>query len=180
MPKDVRFETQEPAETIVLLLRRHIITNFHWIAASCILILTPLVLLPTISLTSTIPKEVPSGFISFLVLGWYLITFSYFFVNFLLWYFTVSIVTTERIIDIDFINILNKKFAETRIARIEDVTERTGGIIKALFDYGDVLVQTASKEHQFQFYNVPHPEKVVRIINQLMGKEENEGDIIHP
>ena len=95
---------------------------------------------------------------------------SYSLVEFLLWYFTVSIVTSERIIDIDFVNILQKKFAETRIDRIEDVTMRTGGFVRALLDAGDVFVQTAAKEAVFQFDAVPHPEKVVRTINKLMGK----------
>ncbi|MBI4991017.1 PH domain-containing protein [Candidatus Gottesmanbacteria bacterium] len=113
---------------------------------------------------------------TFFILGWYLITFSYIFINFLLWYFTVSIVTNERIIDIDFINLLNKKFAETRINRIEDVTMRTGGFIRAFFDFGDVLVQTAAKEVQFEFLAVPHPEKVVRTVNELMGKTEEGGE----
>lgn len=75
-------------------------------------------------------------------------------------------------IDIDFINILNKKIAETRISKIEDVTQRSGGFLMAFFDYGNVIVQTAAMEQAFQFHLVPHPQKVVTIINQLMGKEE--------
>lgn len=175
MPDDIRFETQEPGETIILLLRKHWITNLLWLLISGILIVLPLFLFPALTLSGTTPS-IPVSLMSFFILGWYLITFSYIFVNFILWYFTVSIVTNERIIDIDFINLLNKKFAETRINRIEDVTMRTGGFIRAFFDYGDVLVQTAAKEVQFEFLAVPHPEKVVRTINELMGKTEEGGE----
>lgn len=174
MPDDVRFETQEPGETIILLLRRHWITNLLWLLISIFLIVSPIILFPVLSLSGAIP-QIPSSWISFFILGWYLITFSYIFVNFILWYFTVSIVTNERIIDIDFINLLSKKFAETRINRVEDVTMRTGGFIRAFFDYGDVIVQTAAKEAQFEFLAVPHPEKVVRTVNELMGKMEEGG-----
>lgn len=170
MPEGVRFETQAVGESIILLLRKHWVTNILWVIISIILIILPTILFPVIFFSGIIPPIIPNSYFSFIILFWYLLTFSYILVNFLLWYFTVSIVTNERIVDIDFINVLSKKFAETRIARIEDVTNKTGGFIQALFHYGDVIVQTAAKEAMFQFESVPHPEKVVRIINDLMGK----------
>lgn len=170
MPENVRFETQVPGESIILLLRRHWITNFVWVGTGVLLIIIPVILFPAIAIAGIIPPNFPGSFFGLTILVWYLLTFSYILVNFLLWYFTVSIVTNDRIVDIDFINILYKKFAETRIVRIEDVTNRTGGFIQALLDYGDVIVQTAAKEAMFQFGSVPHPEKVVRIINELMAK----------
>lgn len=170
MPDGVRFETQAPAEPVILLLRRHWITNFFWVTTGVILVILPVILFPFIAISGIIPQRLSGQFISLFILVWYLLTFSYILVNFLLWYFTVSIVTNERIVDIDFVNILYKKFAETRIGRIEDVTNRTGGFIRAIFGYGDVIVQTAAREAVFQFESVPHPEQVVRIINELMGK----------
>lgn len=171
MPEGVHFETQAPGEPIVLLLRKHWITNFSWLAIGMILIFLPFILFPAILISGIIPSGIPASYFTLSILIWYLLAFSYILVNFLLWYFTVSIVTTERIIDIDFINILNKKFAETRINRIEDVTNRKGGFIQSIFDFGDVIVQTAAKEAMFEFGAVPHPEQIVRIINELIGKE---------
>lgn len=175
MPDGIRFETQEPGETIVLLLRKHWLTNLSWLLIAVLIIIIPLFLFPVFIVGGVNIGQVPNNFISLLIFGWYLMVFSFILVNFLLWYFTVSIVASERIVDIDFINLLNKKFAETRIARVEDVTMRTGGFIRSFFDYGDVFVQTAAKEAVFQFEAVPHPDKVVRIINQLIGKEEEGG-----
>jgi hypothetical protein len=174
MPEDVRVETQEAGETIILLLRRHWITNLSWISVSFILLVTPLFIFPLLGFIGSLPQDY-SQLVTFSILVWYLISLSYMIVNFLLWYFSVSVVTNERIIDIDFINILNKKFAETRISKVEDVTMKTGGFIRAIFDYGDVFVQTAAKEAMFQFNAVPHPERVVRTINELMDKIEEEG-----
>lgn len=174
MPDGIRFETQEPGESIILLVRRHWITNLDWLTIGILLIILPLFLFPFIVVSGIFPSGLHQSFFSFLILVWYLLTFSYILVNFLLWYFTVSIVTNERIIDIDFVNVLYKKFAETRIARIEDVTNKTGGFIRALFDFGDVIVQTAAKEAMFEFGSIPHPEEAVRIINELMVKEGEE------
>lgn len=174
LPDQVKFETQEPDETIILLLRRHWITNFFWVFVSVILVLLPLLLFPFLGIGGFLPEPVAVKIAYLFTLIWYLLTFSYILVNFLLWYFTVSIVTNERIIDIDFSNILHKKFAETRIPKIEDVTLRSGGFIRSLFDFGDVVAQTAASEAVFLFMAVPHPEKVVRTINMLMGKEEHQ------
>lgn len=175
MPDGIRFETQEPGETIILLLRKHWFTNLSWIISSALLILIPVLLFPSLLLSGLVPANVSPSLFTFFIFGWYLITFSFLFVNFLLWYFTVAIVTQERIIDIDFINLLSKKFAETRIDRVEDVTMHTGGFIRSLFRFGDVYVQTAAKEAMFQFQEVPNPEKVVTIINELMEKASEGG-----
>lgn len=177
MPEGMRFETQEPGESIILLLRKHWITNLGWVLISIFLIIAPLFLFPGLTLSGIIPQRITFSIASFVVLIWYMLTFSYIYVNFLIWYFTVSIITDERVIDVDFVNLLNKKFAETRISRVEDVTARTGGFIKAYFDYGDVFLQTAAKEAVFQFMEIPRPDEVVTVINQLMGKSEEQDGV---
>lgn len=167
----MRFDTQEPGETIILLLRRHWITNISWIIIGLLLILAPILFFPLVSLSALLPPFIPPNFITFIILIWYLLTGSFILTEYLLWYFNVSIVTQERIIDIDFA-LLYKSISETRISRVEDVTSRTGGFIRSFFDYGDVYVQTAANFENFEFLAVPHPQQVVKIINQLMGKEE--------
>lgn len=175
-PQGIRFETQEADEEIILFLRKHWITNFVWVTISLLLLLVPIFLFPLGMQIVTLPTNFPLVIINFIILVWYLLTFSYMLVEFLLWYFTVSIVTNERIIDVDFVSILNKKFAATRITEVEDVTLFTGGFIRTIFDYGDVIVQTAGTQIQFGFYAVPHPEEVVRIINNLMEQVKGERD----
>lgn len=172
MPDGISFENQEPDETIVLLLRKHFITNFPWLITTVILLLIPVTFIPFIIINNFIPFF-PPVFYQFISPVWYLFTASYILVNFLVWYFTISIVTTERILDIDFINLLQKKVAETRLSKVEDVTQRVGGFIEAFFDYGNVYVQTAGREPVFLFNSVPAPHQVVKIINQLLDREDD-------
>ena len=171
MPDGISFENQEPDETVVLFLRRHFITNLAWIAVSVVLILLPIFFFPFIIINNLIPQFPPSVF-KLISPVWYLFTLSYLLVNFLIWYFTVSIVTTERILDIDFLNILQKKVAETRLSKVEDVTQKSGGFFEAFFDYGNVYVQTAGREPYFLFESVPKPQQVVRIVNELLERKE--------
>lgn len=172
MPEDLRFQTQEAGETVVLLLRAHWITNIPWVIAGILLAITPFFLIPLLLSTAIFPIPLPPNYITFGTLLWYMGTFSFLIIEFLLWYFTVSLVTTERIVDIDLNDLLHKDISETRISHVEDVNSQTGGFIRSLFDYGDVFVQTAGKHANFEFLAVPHPQEVVKIVNQLVGKEE--------
>jgi len=167
-PKGIHFETQSDHETILLLLRRHFFTNVPWILMAALLSIIPLLFFPLSLISGTLPTFIsPSAWIG-LFLMWYLFTGSYVLVNFILWYFSVAIITNQRIIDIDFSNILYKEFSATTIDKIEDVTDRRGGFFGVLFDFGDVIIQTAAAVEVFEFYSVPHPDRVVRIVNNLM------------
>ena len=52
--------------------------------------------------------------------------------------FNVYIVTDERIIDIDFYNLIYKEVSDANIDKIQDVTYKMGGVVRTLFNYGDV------------------------------------------
>jgi hypothetical protein len=173
-PVNVRFETQRENEQVVLLLRQHWITNVTWILLAIILIITPFFLFPILIHFSLIPIAVPPVYIQFSVLVWYLIIFSFILVNFLMWYINIWIVTSERLIDIDFVNLLNKKFSETLISKIEDVTGTTAGILGAFIDFGDIFAQTAAAKTEFEAYKIPHPQRVVKLINDLMSREQED------
>lgn len=171
LPDRVSFQNQEPDETIVLLLRKHWVTNISWLFTGFILLIIPLTFFPFLIINNLLASLTPPA-IRLITLVWYLFTASFILVNFLLWYFTISIVTTERILDIDFINLLNKKLAETRLSKVVDVTQKSGGFLEAFFDFGNVIVQTAGAEQVFLFEKVPMPQQIVRIINQLLERQE--------
>ena len=170
-PLGVRFAAQEKEEEIVLLLRRHPITNIPWIAFLFLLLLAPSFLFPLFAFLKIIPPTLPSSFKLIGLLFWYLLCFGFFLTQFLLWYFNVNIITNKRIIDIDFIYLLYKETTATRIAQIEDVTYKMGGIVRTIFNFGDVFVHTAGPEQNIEFLAVPQPAKVVKTIVDLMGKK---------
>jgi len=168
-PKKIHFETKDQEEKVVLLLRRHPITNLPWIIVAILMILAPL-------LVSFFPilSFMPERFQIVAILGWYLVTTAFIIENFLIWFFNVNIVTDERIIDIDFHNLIYKEMTDSKIDKIQEVNLRMGGVIQIFFDYGDVLVQTASEIPTMDFLSVPHPDKVVKILQDLVIEEEQE------
>lgn len=161
-PKVFDFEERDEDEKIYLVLRPHWVTNVRWILITIFMLFIPLVLtfFPLLAFF-------PANYQFVFVVMWYVITFVIAFESFLSWYFDVYIVTSERLIDIEFNNLLNKKFSEARLEMIQDVTYTVTGMAETMFNYGDVLVQTASEIPEIDFENVPNPGKVIKVIQQL-------------
>jgi len=168
-PRNFRFETQEKKEKIVLLLRRHPITNVPWILLTILLVIAPLFIKPFISL-----DFLPGNYQLILFLCWYLFTLAFVFERFLNWFFNVNILTDERVIDINFPTLLYREITEAKIDKVQDVNVKTGGYIRSLFNFGDVLIQTAGTIPEICFEAVPDPERVLRVVNQLLYEEEQE------
>jgi len=145
MPDGVHFALQEDDETILLFLRRHIITNVPWIVSAIILILFPLLINQVLLLTSGSPFTLPQNLGAVLLLFYYLAVFAFVLINFMTWFYNITIVTDSRVIDIDYSEIVYQNVAQTKLVQIEDVSYTQTGFIRSLFDYGDMFVQTARR-----------------------------------
>lgn len=171
-PVGIRFNSQGANEQILLLLRAHFITNLPWIVLTLFFALIPPVLTlisPLIS-SNTPFSTLPPGYITILLSLYYLVVFAYAFVNFLTWFYNVFLVTNERVVDIDFSNIVYHQVAATKIDLVEDVHYDQIGFIPSLFDFGTIFLSTASNEDIFEAINVPHPAQGVQIIGNIIGE----------
>jgi len=168
-PNNLHFETQDRKEKIVVLLRKHMITNSGWFVGAIFLVLMPIIF-------AFIPWQelVPLRFKILFYVMWYMFVATFVFENFLSWYFNVYIITDERIVDVDFHSLLHKKISQAKIDNIEDVTFTMGGLSRTMFNYGTVEIQTAAEKREFDFEDVPHPNKVAKILNELILEEEKE------
>ena len=168
-PDHTNFVTQDPEEKIVLLLRRHPITNLRWILIAVLLIIAPFLL-------SSLPivDFLPTRFQIVAVISWFLLTIAFVYEEFLSWFFNVYIVTDERIVDVDFVNLVYREITDANIDQIQDVTAQMGGVIRTIFNYGDVAIQTAAEIPQIDFEAVPNPDRVSRVLRELRVEEEQE------
>ncbi len=164
---DQKFMTQQEDEEIVLLLRAHPITNLGWV-----LLVILMLVLPGLILGTGIFAAVPGKFILVGKLAWYLVTLMYAMERFLYWYYSVFIVTNERLVDIDFENLMYRIITYANLNHIEEPAMVTGGFIRSMFQYGDVFVTTASEKPTIEALGVPYPHKVVDIISRLAEELE--------
>lgn len=164
-PHGVSFVNQEPEEEVILLVRRHPFTNTGWILVTVLMAIGPLFFefFPILSF-------MPGRFQLVALLIWYLVALATFVQGFLSWFFSVNIITNKRVIDVDFVNLIYRRITDAEIGKIEDVTVQMGSVVRTLFDYGDVIIQTAAEIPEVEFEGVPHPDQVDKILSELRMK----------
>lgn len=160
-----KFDTQEEGEKVYLLLRSHPFTQIGWIFGSIILFF--LLFISNLFTKNFFSLEQ----ITLINIIFTVIIISYVWFKILNWYFNVGIITSKRVIDIDFYAVLYKEITNAQLGRIEDTTVKSGGYFRSLFDYGSIFVQTAGTEANVEFIDVPHPSDAVQIINKLLSKK---------
>lgn len=95
----------------------------------------------------------------------------------------VVIVTNERIVSHDQVDVFHKQISETSIAQIQDVKGVEKGMWGNLFNYGSLEVQTAAKDIIFNIEHVKDPYSVARKIldvrDRYLDKEKFERPPMH-
>lgn len=172
-PARMRFVDQEEDEDIELLLRRHFITNVSWIFLTILFIFLPLLAFNIRSLFTNIGVgKVPSEIIAASLILWYLFVLAFVFTNFLHWYFNIYIVTNKHLVDIDFHNLLSRDKTEVRLDDVQSAKSSLRGVFGSLFNFGDVIVETAAEKQDVAFIAVPRPDATVERIQDLQEDQE--------
>lgn len=152
------FGGAEIDEHTILLLRAHPFTQVSWVFNAAAIIL--LVFILDIIWGQTLGIKTYFWLNILVVVG----VAAYAWYNFLLWYFTVGFVTNKRIIDVNYYGVVKRQVIQAPIGKVADVTARTSGYFRQIFDYGDVNVQTEGFLQNIIFDNVPSPDRAIVII----------------
>jgi uncharacterized membrane protein YdbT with pleckstrin-like domain len=177
-PKKTSFESQHSKEIILIMARKHIATNIGWLLLVFVLSFVPMFWgdFPLVALVS---EGVRFGLFTL----WYLALLLFVFQKILLWFYNIYIITDERIIDVDFFGLLYKNINVTQIRKVEDVNYSQVGLMSSIFNFGDIVIQTASEQMSddrneeqsaFTFQAISRPNRVARVVMQLMEQEEKE------
>jgi uncharacterized membrane protein YdbT with pleckstrin-like domain len=164
------FESQQPDEEVVLLVRR------HNIALMPILSVTILVYIIGLLLVFALPFAAPvlvSGFAYniyiLLVSLLFLFNTVFFFNNWVLHYLHVAILTTDHFVEINQIGLFARKVSEMTLEKVQDVSASQKGLINTMFNVGEVEVETAGEVPNFVIQFVPDPNGVSQ---KIMETEE--------
>ncbi len=167
-PEKLRFVQQESDEIVELFLRQHWIKNLPLILGGLFAFILPALAISLDSFFNTnyfgaIPLEVSLGGL----IIWYMLIVAFVLESFLHWYFNVYIVTNKHLVDINFFNLLNRQILEVKLLNVEGVSSRINGFVGSLFHFGSVIAQTAAKDQEITFENVPNPDFVADRIQDL-------------
>lgn len=169
------FEGQEQDEKIVILTRHHpfgVLVRITLAGVAAVVpILAGTILWPALSAGGS------TALFIFLSSVWYMILWVGTFYALTMYTLDTMIVTNHRVIDHDQYGFFNRHVAELHISRIQDISVHTQGYIPTVFNFGDVIIQTAGQEKRFTFPRIPHPERVKNAIMKLMHELHNHRDM---
>lgn len=76
----------------------------------------------------------------------------------------VVYVTNEKVAQVLYITLFNRKISQLNIGDVQDVTVTQKGIFAHLFGYGTLVIETAGEQQNYTFSFVPNPYAVSKVI----------------
>jgi uncharacterized membrane protein YdbT with pleckstrin-like domain len=160
------FEGQRPGEEVLYVFRRHIIA----MRKGFYLLLIPL------AITAIPPLIWQSNLELFLLpLGGFILGLILFSYHFIIWYFTIYIVTNERIRQITQKGIFGKDVVELRLSKIQNISYNIPGFTGEIFKFGTIVIQTFVGDLVIRY--VEYPEKTYNELQNAVNMVlDSQGD----
>ncbi len=76
----------------------------------------------------------------------------------------VIFVTSEKIAQVLYKNIITRKVSQLNIGDVQDVTVNQNGIFARIFNYGTLVIETAGEQNNYIFTYVPYPTRASQIV----------------
>lgn len=162
------FDGQRDGEELLFVFRRHIIA----MRKGFYLLLIPFAVSAIPPLIWQTQLELFLLPIGGLLLG--LVLFSY---HYLMWYFTIYIVTDQRIRQITQRGFFGKDVVELRLSKIQNISYNIPGFSGEVFDFGTIVIQTFVGD--LVIHNVAHPDTVYNQLQDAVSAalaDEKQGD----
>jgi hypothetical protein len=151
------FDGQRPDEEVLFVFRRHIIAmrkGFY------------LLLIPFAAL-SIPPLIWPNDLRLFLLpLIGFAVGLLLFFYHFIMWYFTIYIVTTQRLRQITQHGFFGKDVVELQLSKVQNISYNIPGLSGELFHFGTLVIQTYVGDLVIR--NVEHPDKTYNMLQDAV------------
>lgn len=142
------FEGQRPNEKLLFVFRRHLIAmrKGFYLLLGCLVVtaIPPLIWQDNLELF-LLPVV---GFGIGLIL---------FFYHYIMWYFTIYVVTNQRIRQITQKGFFGKDVVELQLSKIQNISYNVPGFSGEVFGFGTIVIQTFVGDLVIR--NVEHPEK---------------------
>ena len=146
---ELDFEGQRDGEQLLFIFRRHPIA----MRKGYYMLLIPLAVGSIPALVWTNILELFFLPIAGLIIG--LLLFAY---HFIMWYFTVYIVTDQRLRQVTQKGFFGKDVVELRLSKIQNISYNIPGFSGEMFGFGTIVIQTFVGD--LVIHKVEHPDKI--------------------
>lgn len=160
------FDGQREDEELLFVFRRHMIA----MRKGFYLLLIPLVI-------TAIPPLIWSANLELFLLpvGGFILGLILFIYHFILWYYTVYIVTNQRIRQVTQKGFFGKDVIDLKLSKIQNISYNIPGFSGEIFKFGTIIIQTIVGDLVIQ--NVEHPDKIYNKLQDAMElSAENKGE----
>ena len=157
------FDGQREGEEVKFIFRRHISTANKGILFLIVMVglgIVPMIMWPGDARMFWI-------FLGCVIVGILGLVYGY-----MLWYFSIYIVTNERIRQISQKGLLKKTVVDLGLNKIQSISVSTPGLIAGIMGYGTILIQTGVGD--LVISKVPKPEKIHNKLENVAREAENE------
>ncbi|MBI2798534.1 PH domain-containing protein [Candidatus Saccharibacteria bacterium] len=173
----------QPADEVTKrVIYKHIISIVPFLVATVIVGVAVVVGLSYLSMNpNVLPIKFSAGLFSLVGFGVIVMLLLMLVAVVWIWRANKIVVTNQHIVDIDQIGLFNKRVSTLTLSRIQDVSARVRGPLQTVLGYGNINVQTAGEDRNFEFDYVPNPYDLENYIlevhkqfyNQDSGVEED-------
>lgn len=81
----------------------------------------------------------------------------------------VVLITSEKVAQMLYVSLFNRKISQLSIADVQDVTVKQQGIFAHIFKYGTLVIETAGEQENYTFTFTPDPYETSKV---LVGSHE--------
>ncbi|HEY1086008.1 MAG TPA: PH domain-containing protein [Candidatus Saccharimonadales bacterium] len=160
------FDGQREGEELLFIFRRHIIAMrkgfYGLLIPFAILAIPPLIWQDNLQLF----------LLPVIGLGIGLLIFAY---HFIMWYFTIYIVSSERLRQVTQRGFFGKDVVELRLSKIQNISYNIPGFSGEIFGYGTLVVQTFVGD--LVIHKVEHPDKIYnKLQDAVMNSIDEQGN----
>ena len=163
MAKDDKdFEGQREGEELLFVFRRHIIAmrkGFYLLLIPFTVSALPVFIWPSVLEVYWSPLV---GFILGLILFLY---------HFLMWYYTIYIVTNQRLRQVTQKGFFGKDVVELGLSKVQSISYNVPGFSGEIFGFGTIVIQTIVGD--LIINKVEHPEKIYNMLQNAVAAIED-------
>lgn len=159
------FINQNDDEIVYAIIRKSFLVELPWLIISTILI----ILIPNANVLLGNYFEINLEFdlIYFIQFSLTLALLTYMVNKFFNWFYTINIITNQRIIDFDFTHLGDKSIVETQVKNIQSVTVKNIGFASFLFGLSSLQILTSGDNPNINFDYINDAYKASDLISDL-------------
>ncbi len=164
----VLLDTPRADEEVRAIVHSHWFVLLREVVLIVIFFLLPFIALPFLAAftaNSGLPADKIGAASGLIAMLWALFMWQILFVRWTDYYYDVWIISNWRIIDFELQGLFHIDVATILdLDNIQDVRTKTDGILKNILGFGNVTLQTAGQQREFEFQEAANPREVERVI----------------